>query len=375
LTDLLDYFSEREEEILDMVHQMVEVESPSLDKPAVDRMAALIAQMARDAGGRVAVLAQEERGDHVIARWGDGGPGFLLLSHIDTVFAVGALAERPWRVADGKAYGPGAFDTKAGAAITLAALKGLAHLGIHPQASVTVIFNSDEEIGTLTSRALIEQEAARARVVFVMEPAAAEGALKVWRKGTGWYTITALGRAAHAGGDHARGINAIEELAHQILRVQAMTDYKVGTTTSVDIVSGGTRTNVIPDRAQARVDIRVRTRDEGVRMDAALTALQPVLPGAQLLIEGGMNRPPMEENEVTRGPFRRAQEIAAELGMTLTSCGTGGASDGNFTAAMGVPTLDGLGAEGDGAHCEEEHIIISSLPRRAALMAALLSRW
>jgi len=376
VVDLLDYFSGRGGEILNMVRWLVEVESPSLDKPAVDRIAELLARMAEETGGRVTVVQQETRGNHVVARWGGDGCGFLVLSHMDTVFPVGTLARRPWRVADGKAFGPGVLDTKAGAAITLSALQGLADMGLSPKHPVTVIFNSDEEIGTLSSRALIQEEAGRARVVFCMEPAQPpDGALKVWRKGTGTYTITALGLAAHAGGDHEKGINAIEELAHQILKIQAMTDYGLGSTTSVDVVSGGTRTNVIPDRAQARVDVRVRTKSEGERMDAAIRALQPVLPGARLVVEGGLNRPPMEDSEVTRGPFRRAQEIAASLGMVLTASGTGGASDGNLTAAMGVPTLDGLGAEGNGAHSEEEFVEIASLPRRAALMAALLSRW
>ncbi|MCJ7739474.1 MAG: M20 family metallopeptidase [Anaerolineae bacterium] len=376
MIDLVSYFAERRGIILDMVRQMVEVESPSLDKRAVDRMAELMVHMAEQAGGRVSLERREDGGNHVVARWGGEGPGFLVLSHIDTVFPVGTLAERPWCVEGNEAFGPGAYDTKSGAAITLSALSGLADLGVALKYPVTAIFNSDEEIGTLSSRALIKEEAAKARVVLVMEPGdPPDGALKIWRKGVGIFTVTAIGRSAHAGAAHRQGINAIEEVAHQILKIQAMTDYELGMTTSVDVVRGGQRTNVVPDRAQIQVDVRVTTKAEGERMAAAFKGLQPVLPGARLIVEGGMNRPPMEDSDVTRGPFNRACEIGAELGMALTGRGTGGGSDGNFTAAMGVPTLDGLGAEGGGAHTEGEYIVIDSLPRRAALVAALLSRW
>ena len=222
---------------------------------------------------------------------------------------------------------------------------------------------------------LAESEAGRARVVFGVEPALRDGSLKGWRKGTGLYTITALGRATHAGADHEKGINAIEELAHQVLRLQGMTDYETGTTVSVDMVQGGTRTNVVPDRAEALVDVRVRTAAEGKRMVAAIKGLETVLPKARLIIEGGLSRPPMEESPLTLEPFRRAQKIGADLGLTLTASGSGGASDGNFTAALGVPTLDGLGAVGDGAHSPDEYVLVPSLPERTALMAGLLSRW
>ena len=201
------------------------------------------------------------------------------------------------------------------------------------------------------------------------------GQLKTFRKGVGQFKVVAHGRSAHAGVDHEKGINAIEELAHHILRLQAMTDYTVGTTINVGWVQGGVRTNVVPERAEARVDVRVRTAAEGLRLVAAIEGLQPVLPGARLVVEGGLSRPPMEESPVTLEPFRRAQEIAAGLGLTLTAGGSGGASDGNFTACLGVPTLDGLGAIGDGAHSTEEYVLISSLAERAALMAALLTRW
>jgi len=370
-----DFFARRADAALDFLRQLVEMESPSTDKAAVDRVARFVAERARAAGAEVTVLPQERWGDHLLARWGDGAGGFLLLCHLDTVWPVGTLAERPWRVEGEQAFGPGVYDDKASAAIILAALEGLRALGLAPRHPVTVLFNSDEEVGSPSSRPLIEAEAARARVVFCVEPARPDGALKVWRKGTGRYTVTALGRAAHAGADHEKGVNAIEELAHQVLRLQGMTDYGAGTTVNVGRIEGGTRANIVPDRAQVRVDVRVKTMAEWERISAAIAALQPVLPGARLVVEGGMSRPPMEASPVTLEPFWRAQEIAAGLGLTLTADGTGGASDANFTAAMGIPTLDGLGALGDGAHSVDEYIFIPSLTERAALLAALLVEW
>jgi len=361
--------------MLDLLRRLVEMESPSTDKAAVDRVMRFAAERARASGAAVTFVPQERWGDHVLARWGGNEGGFLLLCHLDTVWPVGTLAERPWQVEGDRALGPGVYDDKASAVIVLAALEGLRALSLSPRHPVTVLFNSDEEVGSPSSRALIEAEAARARVVFCIEPARPDGALKVWRKGTGRYVITALGRAAHSGADHERGINAIEELAHQILRLQAMTDYTVGITVNVGWIQGGLRANIVPNQAQIRVDVRVKTMAEWERISSAIGALQPVLPGARLIVEGELNRPPMEESPVTLEPFRRTQEIAAALGLTLTANGTGGASDANFTAAMGVPTLDGLGAIGDGAHSVDEYVLIPSLPERAALLAAMLVAW
>jgi glutamate carboxypeptidase len=375
MTDLRMYFSQRAEDMLDLLRQLVELESPSTDKAGTDRIGRFVAQIAREAGASVTLVPQERWGDHVLVRWGEGEGGFLLLCHLDTVWPVGTLAERPWRVEGDKAFGPGCLDDKASAVVVLAALQGLADLGRAPSRPVTALFNSDEEVGSRSSRPLIEAEAAQAGVVFCVEPATPDGSLKVWRKGTARYVVTALGKAAHSGADHDKGVNAIAELAHQVLRLQGMTDYGLGTTVSVGWVQGGTRTNIVPDRAEARVDVRVQTAAEANRMVAAFDELQPVVPGARLTIEGGLSRPPMEESPVTLETFRRAQEIAAALGLTLTAGGSGGASDGNFTAAMGVPTLDGLGAVGDGAHSVGEYVLVPSLAERAALMAALLSRW
>ncbi len=375
MNDLLTYFAQRGEALLDLLRRLVEIESPSTDKAAADRLGRYVAQLAEEAGARVTAVPQERYGDHLLARWGEGEGGFLLLCHLDTVWPLGTLAERPWRVEGERATGPGCYDDKGSAVIILTALGGIRELGLALSRPVTVLFNTDEEVGSRSSRSLIEAEAARAAVVLCVEPAQPDGALKVWRKGTGRYTVTALGRAVHAGADHAKGINAIEELAHQVLRLQSMTDYELGSTVNVGWVRGGTRTNIVPQQAEMRVDLRVRTSAEGARMDAAIRALEPVLPGARLVVEGELSRPPMEESSTTLEPFRRAQEIGAELGLKLTASGSGGASDGNFTAALGVPTLDGLGAVGDGAHSADEYVLVPSLPERTALLAALLTRW
>jgi len=375
--ELRDYFVQRTGELLDLLRNLVELESPSTDKELVDRCIHFVAGLAREWGAQVTVVPQKRRGDHILARWQgkENGKGFLILCHLDTVWPQGTLARRPWRVMEDRAYGPGCLDDKAGAVVILAALRGLVELGLLPARPVTVIFNSDEEVGTRSSRALIEEEAGRAGVVFCVEPALPDGALKVARKGTAGYTITALGRAAHSGADHGKGINAIEELAHQILRLQRMTDYTAGTTVNVGRVYGGMRTNIVPEWARAWVDVRVQTLEEARRITEAIEGLQPVLPEARLVIKGGLNRPPMERSPLTLEPLQKAQRIASQLGITLTGGSTGGASDGNFTAALGIPTLDGLGAVGDGAHSEDEHVIIPSLSERASLMAALLSCW
>ncbi len=373
--DLVGYYAERERDMLEMLRQLVALESPSTDKPAVDRLGGHVAELAREAGAQVSVQPGGRYGDHLVCRWGQGEDGILLLAHLDTVWGVGTLAQRPWRVSEGRAYGPGCLDDKAGVIVALGALGGLAALGRLPQRPICLLLNSDEEVGSRSSRSLIEAEARRAVVVFCLEPALPTGGLKVWRKGTGRYVVTAHGRSAHSGSDHAKGINAILELAEQIVRLQAMTDYEVGSTVNVGWVHGGTRTNVVPDHAEARVDLRVQTASEASRMDAAIRALRPALPGARLTVTGGLSRPPMEATPTTLEPFQRAQAIGCQLGLALEAGGSGGASDANFTAALGVPTLDGLGAVGDGAHSLDEYVVVSSLPERAALLAALLTNW
>lgn len=371
----LNDFTHETPALLALLRRLVEIESPSTDKAAVDRLGTILAQEMADLGAIVTIERRETAGDHVLGRWGHGPDGLLLLCHMDTVWEVGTLARRPWYEADGKAYGPGIYDMKAGIAMALTALRLLRTHGQWPARPVTLLCTSDEETGSATSRELIERLARDAALTLCLEPALANGALKTARKGTGEITLVARGRSAHAGADHEKGRNAIEELAHHILSAQRLTNYAVGTTVNVGLVTGGTRTNVVPDLAQAAADFRVAVPAEVERLQQWAAGLRPVIEGASIEATVTVNRPPMVRDATMISTFTRAQAIAGRLGLTLTEGSTGGASDGNFVAALGRPLLDGLGALGDGGHAEHEHVVISSLPERTAVLAALLSEW
>ena len=372
---LLAFLREQQAALASLLTQLVEQESPTDDKPSLDRLAAFLAGQSRALGAQVEILPQRAAGDFVRARWNADASdrGILLLCHMDTVWDLGTLAQRPVRVADGKLYGPGAFDMKGGIVVALGAIRALSELGLMPERRITLLITSDEEEGSEESRALIEAEALAHEAAFVLEPAhPPRGSLKTWRKGVGMYTVTVTGRSAHAGAAHDQGINAIAELAHQVLAFEALTDYAAGTTVNVGVISGGTRSNVVPERAWAEVDVRVMNVEEVARIDAAFRGAKAHLPGATIEVAGGLNRPPMVRSAPIMALYARAKAIAAELGIPISETGTGGASDGNFTAALGVPTLDGLGVTGDGGHALHEHVILSSLPERAALLAGLL---
>jgi len=372
---LVEHFVARQAETVALLRQLVELESPSTDKVALDRLGAFIASQLRDAGANVEGVPQTAAGDHLVASFGNGSASpVMTMCHIDTVWPIGTLATLPWREEDGKLRGPGVYDMKASTAMLLMVLRYLRDTGTQPARPLRMLFTTDEETGSNTSRALIESEAQKAALVLCMEPALSNGALKTFRKGTGGFTITAYGRAAHAGADHALGINAIEEIARQITALHQMTNYEIGTTVNVGMISGGTASNVVPERAQIEVDIRVSTRAEGERMVKAIMGLQPQLPGARLEVTGGLNRPPMERTPLVVETFQKAQTIAAGLGLSLIEGSTGGASDANFTSVF-TPTLDGLGAVGNGGHAIDEHVIASSLPERTALLAAILTQW
>jgi glutamate carboxypeptidase len=293
-----------------------------------------------------------------------------VLCHYDTVWPVGALATHPFRVEAGKAYGPGIFDMQSSLALVEYALRAVRDLDLTLPRPVTVLITSDEEIGSGSSRALIEEEARKAAYVLVMESPLPGGVIKTARKGTGTFTVETIGRAAHAGVDPYKGVNAIAEIAHQVLAIHALADRDAGTTLSVGVIEGGTATNVVPARAVAQVDVRSWTQAEADRIAWAMAVLTPVLPGAQVVVSGGWNRPPLEHG-ATAALFARVQEIGRSLGMELADGATGGGSDGNFTGALGVPTLDGLGVPGDGAHADHEHILVDEIPGRAALLTAI----
>ncbi len=362
---------------LTLLKDLVALESPSSDKAAVEACSAYVAARLRELGAEVAFVPQVTAGDHLTALWPgtDRSSQFLTLCHLDTVWPQGTLATRPLREEQGKLFGPGVYDMKAGTAILLTALKVLKAAGVSPRHPVRMLFTSDEEVGSVTSRNLIETEARRSGLTIVLEPALAQGQLKTFRKGVGNFTVVAHGRAAHAGGDHQKGINAIEELAYHVPVLQRLTDYESGTTINVGTIQGGSASNVVPERAEMEVDFRISQMAEIDRVVSAVKGLNPVLAGARLEISGGLNRPPMEHNATMVKTFEQARRLAAGIGLTLEEGSTGGGSDGNFTAALGVPTLDGMGALGDGAHAVNEHVVISSLADRAALLAAVLTQW
>jgi glutamate carboxypeptidase len=364
----------RRGELIESLRTIVEQESPSDDKAALDGLSRVIASRLQRLGGAVDLVPNAIGGEHVRARFGgqSGTKPALVLGHYDTVWPIGTLATMPFRVDGPKAFGPGVYDMKASLVLIEAALGAIASTGATMPRPLVVLFTSDEEIGSLRSRDLIEDEARKCEFTLVVEPPLANGALKTWRKGTGLFTLTVEGRAAHSGVEPEKGRSAVVELAHQILAIQALQRPELGTTLNVGVVTGGSATNVVPAHATARIDARVSTMAEAARLEAALKELKPVTPDVSLTLTGRIKRPPMERTPAVAALFERSRPIGKSLGLDLAEGGTGGASDGNFTAALGIPTLDGLGCPGAGAHADYEHIVIDGLLERAALLGALL---
>ncbi len=357
--------------IVRAIETLVRLESPSTDKAAVDRCGAALEDMLREAGAAVERVPQAERGDHILARLEGAGDPVLILGHFDTVWPTGTLDRMPLRRDGDRLSGPGTFDMKAGIAIALSAVHALRATRT-PHAPIVMLWTTDEEIGSATSRATIEAEARKCRAVYVLEPALPGGVLKTARKGCGEFEVVVHGVAAHAGLDPGKGASAIHELAAQIAAIERLQDLPNGISVNVGVISGGTRPNVVAEVARAVVDARAPTREAATRIESAMLSLQPVNSRTRLTISGGFERPPMERTSASRALFGRARAVASTLGRDLGEGSAGGGSDGNFTAAAGVATLDGLGAVGDGAHAAHEHVEISSLPWRAALLAGLL---
>lgn len=364
----------------DFVHdleQIVNVDSGTFDKPGVDRAGALLAGLLQGLGCEIVVRPGTTHGDSFTGTLrGRGSRRLMLLGHVDTVYPAGTAAEHPFTVRDGRGYGPGAMDMKGGLILGYCALRALRDLGSHDFAEITFVVNGDEEIGSPTSRELIESEAARMDVVFVLEPCRVDGGVLATRKGVAMYRLEVCGRAAHAGAAPREGASATLELAHQIVALDALNDADRGTTVSVTVIGGGTRRNVIPAEAHAEIDVRVVTVDEARRVDLAMRgiAARPRVPGTVVSLDGGLNRPPMEKTAATRVLLSLAREVVTDLGGEFQELTSGGGSDGNYTAALGIPTLDALGPVGQNAHRPDEFVELGSVPLRIALLAALLDR-
>lgn len=355
-----------------VIEDLVRLESPSGDVPALNRCGAALARHMTALGGRVTPVAAPGAGDHLRAEFGAGASQVLVLGHFDTVWPVGQLERMPLRLEDGRLYGPGTFDMKAGIAQALLAVRAILDSGQRQPHRLVMLWTTDEEVGSTTSRALIEAEAQHSRAVLVLEPSLPGGALKTARKGVGEFHVRATGIAAHAGVDPTRGASAIHELAWQVTRLAELTDLEKGVTVNVGLISGGSRSNVIAASAEAVVDVRIATMADAARVTSAITQLVPRDARVQLAASGGIDRPPLERTPQVAALFDLASVLAADMGRTLAEGTTGGGSDGNFTAALGIPTLDGLGAEGDGAHALHEHVLVDSLAFRAALVAGLI---
>ena len=381
MDSILHALQAQQGEMVKMLRRLVEAESPSTDKAAVDRFGAMVGEIAGGMQARVRVVPSRQTGNHLRAEF-RLGPGaiagqILLLGHLDTVWACGTIARMPFRVRRGRACGPGVFDMKSGIVAALFALQALRTLRIPVKKKVVLLLVSDEEIGSLSSRPLTEREARRSDCVLVLEPAhGLKGALKTSRKGVSEFEIRVKGRAAHAGLEPEKGASAIEELARQILRLKQFADRRKGITVNVGVISGGTRSNVVAAEAAAVVDVRVarfRDQTEVEFFSKKFRSLKPADRRTSLKISGGKNRPPLERTRQVAQLFQRARVLAQPLGITLSETSVGGGSDGNFTAALGVPTLDGLGCVGEGAHAPHENILLRELPRRAALLAHLIA--
>jgi glutamate carboxypeptidase len=351
-------------ELLADVRALVECESPSSDLAAVARSADVVARVGTARLGSAPERLVLDGRSHLRWRLGPGPSRILLLGHHDTVWPLGSLAARPFAVTDGVLRGPGCFDMKAGLAMAFQAAAGLD--------GVTLLVTGDEELGSPSSRELIEEEARRAEAVLVLEASAPGGALKTERKGVSLYDVRVLGRAAHAGLEPEQGVNATVELAHQVRLVSALSDPRRGTTVTPTTARAGTTTNTVPAEGSFSVDVRVRSKAEQDRVDDAMRQLSPVLPDAVVEVTGGPNRPPLDA-AASAALYERACAVAVRLGLETPAAGAvGGASDGNLTAGVGTPTLDGLGAVGGGAHAEDEHVVVDMLRARTALLRRLI---
>jgi glutamate carboxypeptidase len=371
--NFFDYCLANHDWLLEFIEALVAIESPSDDPDAVNRCGRELTARLEAMGGMVTPLPSSTAGDHLRAQFGGGDRQILMLGHFDTVWPIGQLSRMPLKRDGGRLYGPGVFDMKAGIGLAALATRAVLDAGVFDGRRAVMLWTTDEEIGSTTSRALIEAEAAKSEAVLVFEPSLPGGALKTSRKGVGEFELVARGVSAHAGLDPGKGVSAVRELARQILALDDLQDPARGVTVTAGVISGGTRANVVPELATAIVDARANTIADAQRVERAMRSLQPKVPGARLEVTGGFDRPPLERSPGVVKLFELARIVAAEIGVKLEEGSAGGGSDGNFTGPI-APTLDGIGAIGDGAHALHEHVEIDALVPRAAVIAGLLAR-
>ena len=378
LIALREFFTKRQPAMLSFMRTLIETESPSGDAAGSCAVAGMLADAARSITGvdTVERIPANDFGEHLrIRAFGSDTdtPPIVLIGHTDTVHPRGSIQLQPWREEANRIYGPGIFDMKSNCALALELLSGLATLDATRWRPITVLLTCDEESGSPSGRALVEEEARHARAVLVLEPSAAGGRAKTARKGTGMFTIEVHGRAAHAGLDPEKGVNAVLELARQTIHLSELNDPANGTNVTVTIFNGGTVSNVVPACATAEVDMRFTSMDVGATVEHEVLNIKPFDARAQLNVTGGINRPPLERTDKVIELYQRARAIAALLNFDFGEASVGGGSDGNFAAALGVPVLDGLGIEGDGAHADHEHILVDNIATRAAMLSGLIS--
>ncbi len=372
---ILDFCVAQHDWLMHTLETLVRLESPSHDMDALDRCAAELERRLRAAGGRVDRFGRNGAALHLRADFGSTSPQVLVLTHFDTVWPVGQLDRMPVRREGERLYGPGVYDMKAGIVLALLAIRALLAGDSALLPHVVLLLTSDEEVGSATSRPFIEEEAARSEAVLVLEPSMPDtGALKTARKGAAAFEVRVRGVAAHAGEPH-KGVNAVLELADQLLAIDRLQGGRPGVTITTCMAGGGARTNVVPDEAWALLDVRMPALADAHAIEHALRGLQPRREGAQIAVSGGVERPPLERTPAVARLFEMAREIGSDIGLDVSEAASGGVSDGNFTAALGVPTLDGLGAVGGGAHALDEHVDVPALAPRAALLAGLLTRF
>ncbi|HSB08949.1 MAG TPA: M20 family metallopeptidase [Blastocatellia bacterium] len=372
------YFDNHLGEMLEFTRWLVEQESMSRVAEATHKIAGNLAERLAPVASELELLSDPRFGATLRARFGGANPEssdqkqLLIVGHLDTVWPIGTLATRPFRVEEDHAYGPGIFDMKSGVMLASFALRAIKELGLSTRRPLTMLMTCDEETGSHFSRDIIEDEARRSHAALVLEPPIPGGTIKTARKGVGEFELIIHGKPSHAGNDLRSGISAITELAHQVLAINKLNDFDLGTTVNVGVARGGVLSNVVAAEAHAFIDMRFQSVDEGERIARTISNLEPVLQGARLEVLGGINRPPLVRTAETGKLFEHARSLASEIGFDLKEGSVGGGSDGNFIAAFGVPVLDGLGVDGAGAHAEHEHIIISDIPRRASLLTRLV---